>query len=281
MINSSNIITYIQFLYFKKYKTEAPKEVLNSWENIPNESINGYLQELYQHWDLSNLEAQAYERKFLNIQSNKTLSDTPYNQPVTAAPKTQQHNYQQPPPKAKSSWRGIIIFLFLALLGIIAYLAFNLMNPIQNEEFQTVETSPAPVNPKPVTESKPAEPITEAPLNQADIEKTMTIRHLLNAEENRDMNGILSTFSTYMERYWDINYPTEDELINAYQKTWEITKDNKNTNIRIKKVSDNTFDVSNTYSYFSLKEQKSKTVNSTIRFIFDEDNKIVNTYGLK
>lgn len=281
MINSSNITEYIQFLYLQKYKTEAALEVLNSWKNIPDENINGYLQELYQHWGLSNLEAQTYERKFLNPQTNKTVNDIAYMQPITAAPRP-QYEYQQAPVKSKSPWKAIIIILVFALMAIIAYLAYNLMYKPQNEEIQPVDTSATTVVPIQHSAPVPSEPEPEpvSQVNQADYEKTMTIKQLFTAEENRDLSGILSTFSPYMERYWDINYPTQEELSNAYQKTWDNTKDNKNTNIQIKKVNDSTFNASTTYTYYSLKDQKSKSVNSTVQYIFDNQNKIVKAYGL-
>jgi len=280
MINDSNISEYIQFLYLQKYKTEAPQEVLNSWENIPSENINGYLQELYQHWGLSIPEAQSYESQFLNPQTNKTINDRPYAQPITTP--TNPHSiYREPAQKTNNPWKAIIVILILALMSVIAYLAYNLMYKPDNQQVQIIDTATEQPTPQVSNESPvPETPEQEDSTTDAGYEKVMTIKELFRAEEARDFNGILNTFSPYMEQYWDINYPTEEELSAAYQRTWDATKDNKNSNIQITKVNDSTYDVSSTYTYFFIKNQKQTTTTSKVRYVFDNENKIVKTYGL-
>lgn len=72
MINQKNISSYIQFLYREKYNKDAPKEIIDSWENLSDSHIGFHLQELYQQWELNDISIKVFEKSFLQISNKKS-----------------------------------------------------------------------------------------------------------------------------------------------------------------------------------------------------------------
>lgn len=110
---------------------------------------------------------------------------------------------------------------------------------------------------------------------------TEIIEDLLLAEENRDFEKIYSHFSENMSRYWDLNYPSYGNLKKRYEYIWGFTKNSKNYIDKIKKISDNTYDLYTKFEYYNLNKKRLKSIKSTIRYVFDSNGKIVVTYGLE
>lgn len=106
------------------------------------------------------------------------------------------------------------------------------------------------------------------------------IRDFLKAEEKRDLKEITSYFSPRFTRYYDLNNPTYSQLQNRYEYLWGFTSDPKNNVKSIKKINDFTYDLNTTYTYYNQKKAQDFSVESVVRFLFDSDGKIIETYGI-
>jgi hypothetical protein len=103
---------------------------------------------------------------------------------------------------------------------------------------------------------------------------------MVEAEDSRDFDAIFSHFSPNIVRYWDIKYPSYVDLKKRYEYSWRITSDSKNTILRIDKITENTYDLISSFEYYSIKKQERITKESRVRFIFDNNGKISEVYGL-
>ena len=99
------------------------------------------------------------------------------------------------------------------------------------------------------------------------------IRGLLAAEDEKDFSKIESFFSENPEQYFDLKYPTRDQLQKRYQHLWSLTSNPKNTITNIEKKENNKYVVTSNYEYFGLKSQTT-IIKRDIRTIF-----ILNTEG--
>lgn len=106
------------------------------------------------------------------------------------------------------------------------------------------------------------------------------INDFLIAEENRNMENILSFYSNETKRYWNINNPSKIEIENQYRNAWEYSNNAQNIVKNITKISNNTYILSTNFRFYDLKKQQYKSINSKVRFVFDNNNKIIETSGI-
>jgi hypothetical protein len=106
------------------------------------------------------------------------------------------------------------------------------------------------------------------------------INDFLIAEENRNLEDILSYYSSHIERYWNINNPSKSELANQYRNAWKYSKNAQNLVRNITKVNNETYILETNFRFYDLKIHKYKTINSRVKFIFDNNNKIIETSGI-
>ncbi|PSK94030.1 hypothetical protein [Taibaiella chishuiensis] len=287
MINSTNIRGYINFLHFKKYSAPATEELQRRWAILSDAEIASQLQGLYQHWGIDTTTGLLYEQEF--YQAVAPLSSATLQQPQQAqqqAPQPQQTPLPPPPaydyaaPQARSNktvlYVGIIVLL--ALAGAFAFYTTNKKpdNTTTAQKPDTAKTAPAPVK---QTATEPEEPVLAE--TETDEVNKGVIHNLLKAEESKDIGAILDCFSPDMQQYWDINYPSQEELTRRYTSVWDKSADGKHQRVRLKKTGDNTYDMYADYEFFSIKDQVTKTVKAHVRYVFDKYNKIIKTYNVK
>lgn len=106
------------------------------------------------------------------------------------------------------------------------------------------------------------------------------ISSFLLAEEEQIFNKIYEFFSDKMKRYYDIYNPNYMELLATYKRSWSKISDPSNDVIDIKNVSTNTYDVNLNFSFQLLSNGTHKSHRSTVRFVFDKNGKILETYAL-
>lgn len=296
MINRNNIVEFISFLYQKKFNQPAPQDLLDSWSGLNDNETTIHLNGLYRHWNLDAISSKNYEQEFLNRtqgtmhtpifpSANPVTDNTNYQPPAypqNPAPQQQYAPPSPPPPSApKKGGSGLIIGILLVIIAAGAgYYVWDLNRKDTSAPPEVTATDnnikkadTAQKAPVPVQAAKPEQ-------TEDDKKNARVIHDLLYAESGRSFDDIYKYFDPNLERYWGINYPTYDELKAEYEKTWAKTENTEHSNVRINKVSDNTYDVMSTYSFFSLKDQKQKRVDSKIRFVFNKENKIIRSYGL-
>ena len=115
----------------------------------------------------------------------------------------------------------------------------------------------------------------------SNINYSNTIRNFLKAEENRDFDNIYSYLSPRFSRYYDIDEPSYSKLKNRYEYLWGFTSNSKNYVKSIERINDYTYDLDTKFTYYNHRKEKEFTVNSTVRFLFDDNGKIIETYGVK
>ena len=113
-------------------------------------------------------------------------------------------------------------------------------------------------------------------INYPDI-----IRKALKAEEQRNFDEIYSYYSPYMRRYWDIYYPDYKTLKKSYEYVWDFTSYSYNEVNKIVRVNTNTFDLYTQFTYFDNNKLQSFKTKSIIRYVFDNNGKIKEIYGIE
>lgn len=114
-----------------------------------------------------------------------------------------------------------------------------------------------------------------------EIDFSDRIRDFADAEEERDFDLIYSFFSPSPSRYYDIDNPTYTKLKNRYEYLWNITSNAKNNIKEITKINDYVYDMKTLFTYFNKRKQKELEVQSTVRFMFDKEGKMVEIYALE
>lgn len=105
------------------------------------------------------------------------------------------------------------------------------------------------------------------------------IRSFVAAEDNRDFNRLYSFVSPNIVRYWDIAYPSYEDLLNKYQHDWGEISYSRNNISHIQRINDYVYDLNTEYSYRNRSNQL-MTKNSVVRFVFDDQGKIKEIFGL-
>src|SRR5690606_4361607 len=100
------------------------------------------------------------------------------------------------------------------------------------------------------------------------------------AEEMRDFREIYSYYSPDMRRYWDNYNPSYSELKELYERNWKVSSLASNQVVSIKKNNENVYDLHTVYSFFDNKNREYKKVSSIVKFVFGDDGKIDQMYGI-
>lgn len=298
MINVANIAAYIQYLYQQKYHASAPEEVIHSWSQLPEDELQAQLSALYQHWGMDQEAAARYEQEFVHQAKKETsVSDffapppppvtplaTPYPAQQSAPAYTPPGAYTTVAPPKSNAWKTIAIVAILILLaagGILAYQLYQ--NQQQNDTAGSLPptTDTSVIAMAPVPEPEPEPMVTSLPMDDTDELNAESIQQLLAAEDAQQLETILSLYAPYMERYWDIKYPTQDQLIKRYEDSWQKIADARNEILDIRKMAPNTYDVDIRYSFYQISKETNKTLDNTLRFVLNEDHQITQVYKLK
>ena len=125
---------------------------------------------------------------------------------------------------------------------------------------------------------EPEEDIRKA--EKGDIDMESLISEYLQTEDNRNFDEILGYYDMdNISRYWNLNYPSIEEMRDAYNKAWSISANSKNQILSINKLNNSTFDTYIKYTFYHIKNKEWKTSNTVVRFVFGQNNKLVEVYG--
>lgn len=290
MINPANIKEYINFLHLKKYSAPATEDLKSRWATVPASELNTQLQGLYQHWGIDVATASLYEQVFLSAQQQPPAPAAAPQPQYQQVPQYQQPQYNVVAPQRKSNKTPLYIGIVVLLAAIGGFVYYKMANNGTNAPYTATDTTTAAATPaQPVEQSAvaPAEVIPETAtvasgdMDDNDGANVAVIENLLHAEESRDLGSIVEKFSPDAQQYWDISYPTQNELSTRYKDVWKKSENGKHRNIRIEKVSNNTYDMYADYEFFSVKEGITKALAVHVRYVFDDNNKIIKTFGVK
>lgn len=112
------------------------------------------------------------------------------------------------------------------------------------------------------------------------IDYSSKIRGLLDAEERRNFDEISSYFSPNMKRYWNVSYPTKEELYKQYTDSWDIILSASNRILEIERLNKFNYILHTDYEYTLRESKNQKSTRSEVRYKFNEEGKIVEIYGI-
>ncbi len=106
------------------------------------------------------------------------------------------------------------------------------------------------------------------------------IKAYIAAEDSRNMYDITTKLSDAMVKYYDIANPTIAQIEKRYKYIWGISSEPKSENIKIEKLTENSYAVTCDFTFYSLKTNSYKTIKNTKNFFeFDKNNKIISIYN--
>lgn len=158
----------------------------------------------------------------------------------------------------KSNTKLVILLGAILLAGAIAVTVLLMSgDPLESSNLNSTDEE--------VTEESIAEPIDYDEL----------IRAFLHSEDSRDINTILEFFAPTIQNYWSRINPTVSQMRDSYSNAWEKSSHTKNNVNSITELSANTYDVDLTFDKIQAGNKGVESINSVVRFVFDEDGKII------
>lgn len=158
----------------------------------------------------------------------------------------------------------------------------NIASPTKVFGFKPPKPSPGQTpKPSPDEPPKPSSDQTVSKEMPKEIDFSNQIRRFIEAEDKRDFDLIYSFFSPSMSKYYDIQNPTYTKLKEKYEYVWGITSYASNDIQQIVKINDYVYDMKTSYSYFHNRKQENFQVESTVRFMFNEEGKLIELYSQK
>tara|TARA_R100000306_G_scaffold62450_2_gene70353 strand:- start:1112 stop:3817 length:2706 start_codon:yes stop_codon:yes gene_type:complete len=289
-------------------KSEIKQITLNNYQNIYDVEFLNSIPEIETDWkidtnnniesdyknrsekirsEIDELERKKVERKQIEKEKDEALEikirqereelEKLREKRESQALKNKLEKEKQNKKKEKQQQRNSILLIVtvIVIIGlIILYNEFtnNEEIPIVSETFESTNQLSIPTS----TNSRDN--------NFEEIEGVMvrnTLSKLLFAEEQRNFNDIFSFFSSNMSRYWDMNNPSYSDLKKRYEYIWGFTSNSKNKIEKIEKVNTYTYDLYTEFSYYNLNNNENFVTNSIIRYVFDNNGKIIATYGIE
>jgi serine/threonine protein kinase len=119
--------------------------------------------------------------------------------------------------------------------------------------------------------------------NDADspaFDAALVLTEFLAAEDNRDFDQIYSFFAQDMQRYWSFTNPSYGKLNKEYNASWNRSAYSKNNVLEIRRIDDLNYQVSIDFEFLQYNREDVSHVNSELRFVFDENGKITEMYGI-
>lgn len=173
--------------------------------------------------------------------------------------------------KKKRKWVLPIVILSLIIFsGTVRFVLKSNNSVVQEISVEKIENE---------LENKYIEPLKIAePENSYEEEQ---IKGMLLAEDDRNFSQVIKYYDLKnLKRYWNYNNPTYDQLKSQYEKSWIYTNNSSNTIKSIIKIKEKTYDVNLDFSYFHKKDNIYKVANSDVRFVFNDNAKIIEVYGV-
>jgi serine protease Do len=110
--------------------------------------------------------------------------------------------------------------------------------------------------------------------------KVQIIKAYIAAEDSRNLYDITTKLSDAMVKYYDIANPTIAQIEKRYKYIWSISSEPKSENIRIEKLTENSYAVTCDFTFYSNKTNSYKTLKNTKNYVeFDKNNKIISIYN--
>lgn len=155
------------------------------------------------------------------------------------------------------------------------YPIFNLtqeqLKHIGNADVDSIEES----NDSEISNSKPKPKPTQSLESQ---NPRQLILDYFSAEDNRDLQTVMSFWSESPTRYWDIYYPELFEIKKRYRESWKAMSSSSNRVVNIEKRKSNIYAVETEFSFVDRKQSRGETKYSTVVFEFDTNDKITSQY---
>mgnify|MGYP000430462874 CR=1 FL=1 len=117
---------------------------------------------------------------------------------------------------------------------------------------------------------------------ESDIYYENQIQFFLTAETQENFLEVIEYFDlNNVSRCWNLSNPSYDELSSRYQKQWKETSHTALSINFINNKQTRVFEANIDYQFYNEEEKEWKDRNRTIRFVFGQNNKIIEVYEIK
>lgn len=184
------------------------------------------------------------------------------------------------PKNTKRLMFGSSILLIVVVVGLIF---INLEKESDSEITEDTQVESLPKSERVSIENiknSIKQPEEENIENSFKFDAASIISNFLIAEDHRDFEEIFLFYSTDLKNYWSFKNPSYSKLKKEYTSSWNRTMYSKNTILDIVKINDYTFDVNIDFEFLQYNHENAKNVNSVLRFILDENGKIIELFGV-
>ncbi|WP_241143742.1 S1 family peptidase [Cognataquiflexum rubidum] len=115
--------------------------------------------------------------------------------------------------------------------------------------------------------------------DKVPVDFTTTIKEFIESEDDQNFSKIINFFSDDVIKYWELRYPTGDEIYEHYQKSWSLIEEPINNIEKIEKLDDYNYLVFTIFSFYHIEKKEYRKIQSKLRFRFDETGKIIEIFG--
>lgn len=301
-IDSLNVVEYINFLHRMRLGTDAPNEVLDAWKKVPNDLIQSELNKMYLNWNVDYPTYSQWEDSFIYNSSTGTGNSKLTIRLLLALviiaciaivfvyfnknEKDKQYNYVDSIPKqTEVNLKEINNEAMEAIGDEIDYQKSegdrlrqeNLELELKNKKLKEENNKLASQNLNKTQSQNAAS--NNYDIDLIDKNNINTIEKLLGAEEQQNLQSISDCFELNIQRYWDMNNISIAQLNDKYRSSWERISNIYYSGVSWKKISNNKYQVSGKYNFYSKKENIHKSINFSNIYLFNKYGKIIQVYG--
>lgn len=274
-ISPQNCKSYIAYLYRVRYKSDAPKELLDSWTQMSQQDIDFHLNALYQKWQLKDYEIKGYESAFNQLQQTKPVSEINSATKLDNVSKSRTFRTQtesvsvvgKPKRTSAITWY-VVSGLGIGLLAIV-FLNYNKNNPDLVESSLVDATLVDKVNKKDTATAIVRE------LSTKEKEQSQRIANFVQGENSRNLNVILQSLSPNMEQFKSIAYPSIDEIKQYYEVLWQEYETSGNSQPKVVKLSENVYQLNTLLQLKIDSISRSSNIQIKQKITFNDENYIM------
>jgi hypothetical protein len=243
MINQNNIKDFISYLFQKKNRHDAPIEVLQSWNDIPEAEIMTHLKTMTQQWGWDDVKLNNEILAFIQYKTSVSQKSN-----TTFIPKNNSYTNQSIISKSKQRNNKWIYFVLIPILIGIGYISFQYYNFINLYRLYTITDNVAmrDENGNTVGRMDVLTNIKTSLSSLRAMDNTVYNIQVGNDDKISESRKLLlddATFKDYLTKnkekivYVNKNYLTENENYNNIQKS--VFADINHNALELKNITSN------------------------------------------
>lgn len=179
--------------------------------------------------------------------------------------------------EVKKKKKYLVYILFITIIAFLFLKNYDtFVEQVDNPEsdFQEVEKAVLIAEEKEKGFVKEDEKIKE-------IDWSNKIRNLVAAEAERNLYKIKEFYADNIVQYYDMYAIDKVVLGERYKQVWEKSLESSNDIQRISKIDENTYIMRTIFKDQNKRSKKRISVDVKVKFVFDEQGKIIQSYNVR